>query len=263
MDLGLKGRAALVLAASRGLGKASALCLSQEGAMVAVASRSEEAAAAAARSIGQISGNRTLGLKVDVTRPEDIRQAVAHTVGEFGRLDTLVINAGGPPSGLFTELDDAAWQQAFELNLLSAVRSIREALPHLRKSDAPRVVAITSTSVRQPISGLLLSNSVRAGVLGLIKTLSFELGPDGILLNCVAPGRIATDRIAELDEGTAQRTGRTRQEVRHEHERSIPLGRYGDPAEFGRAVCFLGSPANSYITGTTVYVDGGSTRSVI
>jgi len=263
MDLGLKGRTALVLAASRGLGKAAALCLSQEGAMVAVASRSEEAASAAARSMEQISGSRTLAVKADVTRPEDIRQAVARTVAEFGRLDTLVINAGGPPAGLFTELDDAAWQQAFELNLMSAVRSIREALPHLKKSDAPRVVAITSTSVRQPISGLILSNSVRAGVVGLIKTLSFELAPDGVLLNCVAPGRIDTDRVRELDEGRAQRAGRPASEIRSENAQQIPLGRYGDPAEFGRAVCFLGSPANSYITGTTAYVDGGSTRSVI
>lgn len=263
MDLGLKGRVALVLAASRGLGKASALCLSQEGALVAAASRSREAAGAAARDISQATGNPTLALKVDVTRAEDIRVAVSRTVAEFGRLDILVTNAGGPPSGLFTELDDAAWQGAFELNLLSAVRAIREALPHLKKSDAPRVVSITSTSVRQPISGLILSNSVRAGVVGLIKTLSFELAPDGILLNCVAPGRIDTDRVRELDQGRAQRTGRSADEIRAENAQQIPLGRYGTPDEFGRAVCFLASPANSYITGTTVYVDGGSTRSVM
>ncbi len=263
MDLGLAGRVALVFAGSRGLGKASALALSQEGATVVVASRKLEAAAAAARDIAELTGGRTLGVAADVTRAEDIKAAVARTVAEFGRLDTLVTNAGGPPSGLFTELDDAAWQHAFELNLLSAVRAVRESLPHLRQSDAPRIVAITSTSVRQPIAGLILSNSVRAGVVGLTKTLAFELAGDGILVNCVAPGRIDTDRVRELDEGKAQRTGRPVAEVRAENDQQIPLGRYGEPAEFGRTVCFLASPANSYITGTTVYVDGGSTRSVI
>lgn len=263
MDLGLKGRVALVLAASRGLGKASALCLSQEGALVAVASRSQEAAGTAAAEISRATGGKVMAIAADVRRAEDIRQAVARTVAEFGRLDILVTNAGGPPSGLFTELDDDAWQGAFELNLLSAVRAIREALPHLKKSDAPRVVSITSTSVRQPIAGLILSNSVRAGVVGLIKTLSVELAPDGILLNCVAPGRIDTDRVRELDQGRAQRAGRSADEVRTENAQQIPLGRYGTPEEFGRAVCYLASPANSYVTGTTVYVDGGSTRSVI
>ena len=263
MDLDLKGKVALVLAASRGLGKASALCLNREGAAVAVASRSLDAAEAAAREIARETGERVIGLAADVTKAEDIRQAVARTVDEFGGLDILVTNAGGPPAGLFSEHDDAAWQYAFELNLLSAVRAIREALPHLRRSEAPRIVAITSTSVRQPIPGLILSNSVRAGVVGLVKTLSLELAPDGILINCVAPGRIDTDRVRELDEGRARRDRRPVADVQAENSQQIPLGRYGQPEEFGRAVCFLASPANSYITGTTVYVDGGSTRSVM
>jgi 3-oxoacyl-[acyl-carrier protein] reductase len=258
MDMGLRGRVAAVAAASSGLGRAVAQGLAEEGARVALCSRDEARARAAAEDIARSTGVETMAIVADVSRSEDAGRFVREAAHRWGRLDVLVTNAGGPPPGSFDELDDAAWQRAFELNLLSTARLIRAALPHMRAGGWGRVVTITSTSVKAPIGGLLLSNSIRAGVVGLVKTLSVELAPENILVNNVCPGRLDTDRVRSLDEDRARRTGRSVEEIRQENEARIPLGRLGDPRELANLVVFLcGEPA-SYITGTTIQVDGGA-----
>ncbi|HJZ84345.1 MAG TPA: SDR family oxidoreductase [Polyangia bacterium] len=262
MDLGLSGCVALVAAASRGLGFASAQALAHEGADLALCARTAEAAQSAARAIADQTGRRAIGLRADVRSADQITEAVASTVRELGRLDILVTNAGGPPPGGFRDADDAGWTGAFELNVLSAVRLVRAALPHLERSGRGRVILLSSTSVKQPIDGLILSNAVRIGVAGLAKSLANELGPARITVNQVCPGRIDTDRVRELDQAIAKRSGSSPEQVRRGHERAIPLGRYGRPEEFGAVVAFLASQQAAYITGTTVQVDGGLVRGV-
>lgn len=263
MDLGLNGRVALVAAASRGLGKAVATALADEGARVAIFSRRQEAIEAASAEIRGRTGAEILPLAADVNRPEDLERSVRATVERFGRLDILVNNAGGPPPGTFVSVSEQQWQQAVELTLMSAVRLTRLALPHLRTQGSGRIINLTSTSTREPIPNLLLSNSIRAAVAGWAKTLSQELAPENILVNCVAPGRIDTERLKELDAANAQRQGRSVEEVRRANETAIPLGRYGRPDEFAAAVAFLASDRASYITGITLYVDGGKLASVV
>jgi 3-oxoacyl-[acyl-carrier protein] reductase len=262
MDFGLAGCAALVAAGSRGLGRASARALAREGASVALFSRTAAAAEKAAQEIAAETHARTLGFAADATKAADLERAVAETVRAFGRLDVLVTNAGGPPPGTFSTLGDADWQRAFELNLMSAVRLIRAALPHLEKSGRGRVILLSSTTVKQPIDGLILSNAVRIGIAGLAKSLANELGTKKITVNQVLPGRIDTDRVRELDEGRAKSTGASAADVRRANEQQIPLGRYGDPAEFGAVVAFFASAQAAYLTGTTLQVDGGATKAV-
>ena len=262
MDFGLSGCAALVAAGSRGLGRASARALAREGAAVALFSRTVAAAESAARELAAETSARVIGLAADATKPADLERAVAETVQAFGRLDVLVTNAGGPPPGTFGTLDDAAWQRAFELNLLSAVRLIRAALPHLDQHGRGRIILLSSTTVKQPIDGLILSNAVRIGVAGLSKSLANELGPRNITVNQVLPGRIATDRVRELDQARAKATGASIDDVRRANEQQIPLGRYGEPDEFGAVVAFLASQQAAYLTGTTIQVDGGATKAV-
>jgi 3-oxoacyl-[acyl-carrier protein] reductase len=263
MDLGLNGRVALVAAASRGLGKAVATALAEEGARVAIFSRRQEAIETAAAEIRARTGGEILPLAADVNRPEQLEEVVRATVDRFGRLDILINNAGGPPPGTFDTLRDEQWQQAVELTLMSAVRLTRLALPHLRMQGGGRIINLTSSSTREPIPNLLLSNAIRAAVAGWAKTLSLELAPENILVNCVAPGRIDTERLKELDRANAQRQGRTEEEVRRANETAIPLGRYGRPDEFAAAVVFLASDRAGYITGITLYVDGGKLASVV
>jgi 3-oxoacyl-[acyl-carrier protein] reductase len=263
MDLGLNGRVALVAAASRGLGKTVARTLSEEGARVAIFSRRQEAIEAAAADIRSRTGGEILPLAADVNRPEDLERVVRATMERFGRLDILVNNAGGPPPGTFDTLTEEQWQQAVNLTLMSAVRLTRLVLPCLRMQGGGRIINITSISTREPVSNLLLSNSIRAAVANWAKTLATELAPENILVNCVAPGRISTDRLIELDTANAQRLGRTVEEIRGANEAEVPLGRYGEPAEFAAAVAFLASDRASYITGITLYVDGGKLASVV
>lgn len=260
MDLGLRNRAAVVLAASRGLGRATAHALAAEGARVLIASRSREAVEAASRAIAQATGAPVIGQPCDVTRPGDLEALAERARRDLGGIDVLVTNAGGPPAGGFGEFDDAAWQRAFDLNLMSAVRMIRLALPSMRARGGGRIVNLASTSARQPIEGLLLSNVMRAGVAALTRTLANELGPEGILVNTVGPGRIATERLVELDTLAAERRGVTPEEVRRSWEARIPLGRYGTPEEFARAVVWLASWANTYVTGQMLLVDGGMVK---
>jgi 3-oxoacyl-[acyl-carrier protein] reductase len=262
MELGLKGKSVLVTAASKGLGKASALEFAREGALVTIASRNLQELQKAAAEIEEATGQKVHIVQLDVTRAEEILHAVQEAAAYGNGLDVLVTNAGGPPGGTFDDFADETWVNAFELNLLSAVRLIRASLPYMREKGAGRIVTITSSSIKQPIPGLILSNTFRAGINGLTKSLSMELAKDNILINTVAPGRIATDRVAELDHLKAEQKGVSVEEVKAEVIAQIPLGRYGSPEEFGRAVVFLGSFANSYITGQAVLVDGGMVKAL-
>jgi 3-oxoacyl-[acyl-carrier protein] reductase len=260
MNLNLTDKPVIVCASSAGLGRAAALEFAREGANVMLASRREPELRQAAADI-QAQTGREVGLTVaDVTKPEDIERLVANTVRQFGGVYTLVNNSGGPPAGTFDSFDDTAWQNAFELNLLSYVRAIRAVLPHLRKGGGGRIVNYASSSVKAPLENLILSNTFRTGVMGLTKTLAGELGKDNILVNLQAPGRIQTDRLNHLDGLRAAKTGVTAEQVRLEACKTIPLGRYGTPEEFAKLTVFLGSPANTYLTGQTLVLDGGMTK---
>ena len=242
MDLGLAERRALVTAASKGLGRACAETLIAEGARVFISSRDPEGAA---REIGAAGW-----LASDVSRPGEPERLVEMAANELGGLDILVVNAGGPPFGTFQDVPLEAWDGAFQLTLMSAVRLVRSALPHLKRSDQGRIVFISSISVRQPIGNLALSNALRAGVTGLAKTLSLELAGDRITVNSVAPSSILTDRIRHL-------VGDSEEAVNALADRQ-PMRRLGTPQEFAAACVFLCSRQAAYVTGQTLGVDGGS-----
>jgi len=260
MDLGLKDKVALVAAAGQGLGYGTARALAREGARVSMCSHLEDEITAAAVQLHAETGVRPLAAVCDVRDPAAIQAWIDQAVAEWGRIDALFVNAGGPPAGYFKELTDSQWQVAFELTLLSCVRLIRAVLPHMTGGGA--IVASTSSSVREPIERLGLSNVMRAGVAGLVKTLADELAADGIRVNTLMPGRIDTARVAQLDQAAATRRGVSVDEVRAQSIATIPLGRLGTIDEYGRAAAFLLSPAASYITGAALRVDGGKMRSV-
>jgi 3-oxoacyl-[acyl-carrier protein] reductase len=262
MDLGLHGRVALVTAASEGLGRAVAAQLAAEGAQVMIAGRRPEPLAAAAREISERTGSRVASAVADVSVADDVERLLAETRDRVGDVDVLVHNAGGPPSGPLDELDDTAWQHAFELNLLSAVRLLRGALPGMRQRGFGRVVSIASSTVRQPADDLLLSTSFRLAVVGLVKAVAADVARDGVLLNVVAPGRIATARVAALDARRAAASGSDVEDVRRRSRSGIPVGRYGTPEEFAGPVAYLVSAANTYVTGQTLLVDGGMVRAI-
>lgn len=262
MNQSLHGQVALITAASKGLGFATALRLAEEGAHVAICSRDENRIQEAVQKIQEKTGYAPLGLQVDVSNKEDVEKMVRKTIDYFDRIDMLLLNAGGPPAGKFMELTDEDWEKAFYTNVMSVVRIIREVAPYMCEQGGGRVVAIASSSVREPIPGLVLSNVMRTGVAGLMKTLSMELGPYGILLNTLCPGRIATDRLDELDRGAAAKLEVSLEEVREQITKEIPLGRYGKPEEFAEAALFLLSPRNSYITGSVLMVDGGKVNAL-
>ncbi len=263
MDLGLRGTPALVAAASKGLGRAVAEGLAREGARVAIFARTEADVRLTADEIRAATGAEVLALAGDVMQAADVRRIVGEATARFGGLRVLVTNAGGPPLGLFDEMDDEKWRAAFELNLLSVVRLIRAALPHLRAAGGGRVVNIQSTAVKQPIDGLILSNAIRAGVVGLAKTLATELGADQITVNTVCPGRIDTERLRNLFVHRARSTGVTVEQARAAEAGRIPLGRLGTPEEFAAMVVFLCSEPARYVTGVTVQVDGGLVRGLL
>jgi len=246
VDLGLSGRTAIVCGASSGMGLAVAETLAAEGANVAMLGRRRDVLEREAERIG------ALAVRGDVTVPADLERLVARTLEAFGGVDILVLNSGGPPPGPATSLDDERAEAAFELLLLSVIRLTRLCLPHLRRSKAGRIVAITSSAVKEPLTSLALSSTMRPGVVGYLKTLATELGPDGITVNCVAPGSIDTARLAQLYPGGPS----------EEQLESIPLRRWGQPSEFADVVCFLVSDRASYVSGTTIAVDGGSARSL-
>lgn len=260
MDMQLSGKVAVVAAGTKGLGRACAFEYAKAGANVAICGRSAETLKLTADDIERSTGVRILPVVADVAKSEDVTKFVEAAVHTFGGIDALVCNAGGPPTGTFMSLDDDHWHDAVELNLMSVVRLIRQAVPHLRKSGVGRIVNISSSSIKEPLPGLVLSNTVRLGLQGLVKTLSEELAMDSILVNTVAPGRFDTDRVRNLDNAKAMKSQVSAKEVREQSEASIALGRYGIPEEFAKYVVFLGSPLNTYVTGQTLLVDGGLTH---
>lgn len=260
MDLDLAGKVALVTAASKGLGRATALQLAREGARVMISSREEEQLRDTAAEIREATGAAVEHCAADVSQAKDLARLLRETEQRLGGVDVLVNNAGGPPAGGFDALDDAAWQAAFELNVMSSVRLIRGVLPHMREQRSGRIVTIASSSIKQPIENLLLSNTYRVALVGLSKSLATEFAPHGILINTLGPGRIATDRVAGLDAGRAAAAGISVEEVRAQAEKGIPLGRYGTAEEFGKVAAFLVSGANTYLTGQAFLVDGGMVR---
>lgn len=261
MDFLLENKNALILASSQGLGKAIAMELVKEGANVMLVGRFQEKLVKAQQELQQLGSGKVLFTVADLTNLADIQALVHHTVSGLGGIDILVNNAGGPPTGTFTEISDDEWQQAFELNLLSYIRTIRESLPYLKKQGG-KIVNIASSSIKEPLPGLILSNTFRTAIVGLAKTLSEEFAPDNILINTVGPGRIATDRIQYLNKVNAKKQGIIQEQFEAKDKKAIPLGRYGQPEEFAKFVTFLVSGANTYATGQTYLVDGGLVKSI-
>ena len=257
MDLHLKDKRALITGSSRGLGYAAALALAKEGCRLAVNSRDQARASAAAAKITAQTGGEALGLAGDVADPDVPERLVNEAARLLGGLDILVTNAGGPPAGTFESFDEASWQKAIDLSLMSHVRLIKAALPYLRQSKTASVLTVTSYSVKQPIPNLVLSNSIRLATVGLIKSLALELGQDGIRFNSILPGWTATERVTELMSFRAKQNGTTVEIEIDKQSKDSPLGRMGTPEEFASAAVFLVSPAASYITGVMLTVDGG------
>jgi 3-oxoacyl-[acyl-carrier protein] reductase len=257
MDLKLMNKRALVSGSSRGLGHATALVLAKEGCKVAVNGRDEAKIKNVAEKISKDSGAQVIGLAGDVSLVDMPEKLVKQTVDSFGGLDILITNAGGPQPGSIDSLDEAAWQKGIDLCLMLHVRLIKAALPFLRKSDSASVLTVTSMSVKQPISNLLLSNSIRSATIGLTKSLALELGREGIRFNSILPGWTETERVTELMTARATANSSTVEEETRRQSELSPLGRLGQPEEFENAAVFLVSPAASYITGVMLNVDGG------
>ena len=258
MEFGLKGKRAIVMAASRGLGFASAIGLAREGCKLIICSRDQARIEAAADTIRKETGAEVKALVADVSSASEAKKLVDAAVSAYGGLEIVVHNAGGPPAGETLQMSDEQWQKAFEQNLLSFTRMAGAAVPEMKKAGYGRILTIASSSIKQPIPNLALSNALRAGVWGIAKTLSRELAPSGILVNVIAPGRIDTERIAELDQANAQKSGKTVEDVRKASIGTIPLGRLGRPEELANLVVFLASEAGSYITGQAITVDGAA-----
>ena len=251
MDFGLAGASALVSASTRGLGFAIARGLAAEGARVAVSGRTQAAADKAAAEISRATGSQCAGFAADVGKDGDPQRLVDQTVARFGGLDVLVTNAGGPPAGGFSDVGDPQWHAAVEVTLMSVVRLVRSALPYLRKSGRGRIINVVSSSVKEPIDALILSNSVRLAVIGLARTIAREVAAEGITVNNVCPGRIMTQRILDLygDEASIARAAQ-----------QVPMQRLGTPDEFAAMAVFLAGVQASYVTGQTIVIDGGLTR---
>ena len=260
MDLGLGGKVALVTAASRGLGRAVAQRLAQEGAHVTICARGEEQLLETAADIEVAAGGQVLAVTADVSDPAAVEPLVQATVEHFGRIDILVINAGGPPPGQFLDLTVEDWEAAVNLTLMSGVRLCYGVAPLMKKQGAGAILAMTSVTVKQPLPNLVLSNSLRLGVTGLVKTLADELAPFGVRVNGICPGWTRTDRVEQLLRDRADRHGSTPDEEAAKIAAAIPLGRMGTPEEFAAAAAFLVSPTASYITGVSLLVDGGMYR---
>ncbi len=256
MNLGLANKIALVAASSKGLGRASAEAIAAEGGKVAICARNAEALEKT-RAEMAAAGFDVLAVAADMTSAADIEMAVNRTVEHFGGLHILVTNAGGPPPGYFPDFDDAAWEAAVNLSLMSTVRLIRAALPHMEAAGWGRIINVTSISVKEPVDNLLLSNAVRPAVHGLAKTLANQWAGKGITVNNVMPGYTLTDRVQQLAEARAQASGKTPEEIVAGLGQPVPMGRVGRPEEFGAVVAFLASEKASYLNGVSIPIDGG------
>jgi 3-oxoacyl-[acyl-carrier protein] reductase len=263
MDLGLKNKVLMVAASSKGLGLGIARQAALEGAIVVMGSRNQQTLAAAANSIQkEVDGARLHIHPLDVADASSINLWVKDTLAELGTVDALVVNGGGPPAGTFDEIDDSVWLSGYENTLMSAVRLIRAVLPEMRRKKSGSILTVTSSSVKEPIDNLLLSNVYRSGVTSLVKSLSLQEGKRGIRINNLVPGFFDTDRLRELDQRNSGEWKKSLEEVRSINFNKIPLGRYGDPDEFGKAALFLLSEAASYVSGETFVIDGGKMRTV-
>ncbi len=260
MELGLRGMTALLAASTDGLGLAAAEELVREGANVVICGRSADRLASAMLTLRNAAADeqQVAGFQADITDAASSEKLVQQTIDRFGGLDILITNAGGPPAGAFDSVEMETFEQAMQLTLLSAARLIKLALPYLRQSEAASILTITSISTKQPISGLLMSNVYRPAVVGLTKTLSQELGPEGIRVNSILPGWTATDRVVEIFEYRSEQNGTSIADERAKVTDGIPLGRMAEPEEFARVAAFLSSPAASYVNGAMIPVDGGS-----
>jgi 3-oxoacyl-[acyl-carrier protein] reductase len=264
MDLGLRGKVAMVAGASRGLGFAVARALLREGAQVSMASSKHQAICDAAKQLkAEIGSDPVLPVEADLRKGDAIVAWRDATIDRFGGVDLLFVNTGGPPPGTALSFDDAAWTSAYELLLLATVRMVRVVVPSMTDRGGGSIVVSTSSAVKEPIQNLALSNVLRAAVGALSKTLSNELAPHRIRVNHLLPGRLDTDRVRQLDTSRSQAAGITLEEQRSRTEKLIPLGRYGVPDEFGQAAAFLLSDASAYTTGTSLQVDGGMIKGVL
>jgi len=258
LNLGLKNKPVLVMASGSGIGQGVAIEFAKEDAKVMLFDKSEHSLKEACDKIYELTKNKVEYTVGDITKLEDIENVVNRTNEQFGSLFALFNNTGGPPAGDFDKFDDKAWQDAFELTLLSYVRSIRAVLPIMRKAGQGRIVNNTSSSTKRVIDNLILSNTFRTGIMGLSKSLSRELGPDNILINIVGPGKIATERVKYLDSLKAEKEEISLEEFQEKNAKTIPLGRYGSTEDMAKIVVFLCSEANAYITGQNILIDGGS-----
>jgi 3-oxoacyl-[acyl-carrier protein] reductase len=262
MDFGLKGKVALVAGASRGLGFAVADALARDGALVSISSSNQASIDEAAKRLSA-TGAPVLATAVDARNADQIAAWIKATVDRFGGVDMLFTNSGGPPAGSTLSFDDGAWQNAIDLLLFSTLRMVRAAVPSMQKRGGGSILMSTSSSVKEPVANLGLSTVIRSSVSALAKTLAIELAPDKIRVNQIIPGRVDTDRVRHLDELAGKRQGITTEQAKAKSVANIPLGRYGEPPEFGRVAAFLLSDAASYVTGASVQVDGGLVKGVL
>lgn len=263
MDLDLKDKVIMVAGASRGLGYSIAKIAAQEGAKLSIGSRNAGSIQAAAAELQEETGSEVEGFTLDMKDKDSIDAWVRETVEKFGRLDGVLVNAGGPPAGTFADFGDNEWEEAFQLTLLSSVRLIRQSAEVMKEYGGGAILTITSISVKEPIPNLILSNVMRSGVVSLVKSVSREFAPYGIRANNIIPGFFNTDRLKNLDAAAAEESGTAVEEIRTQRQSSVPLKRYGEPDEFGKSAVFLLSPAASYVTGHSFVIDGGLLHTVM
>jgi 3-oxoacyl-[acyl-carrier protein] reductase len=263
MDLGLRGKVALVAAASKGLGRAIAEELAQEGASVVMCARGEDALRVARNEIAAATGADVLAIAGDVSIPRDVQRIVHAALERFGKVDILVTNAGGPPSGKFESLTSEMWQSAVDLTLMSVINLTSAVLPGMKERKWGRIINVTSIAVKQPVDGLMLSNSLRSAVTGFARTLANEVAPFGVTVNNILPGYTRTERVEQLSEAAAKREGITRNAALGKWEAEIPMGRLGEPREFAALAAFLASERASYVTAQSIAADGGWIRGLI
>jgi 3-oxoacyl-[acyl-carrier protein] reductase len=263
MDLGLRGKVALVAAASKGLGRATAEELATEGATVVICARNRETLDSAREEIARTTGSQIVAVAGDVSIESDVDRIVDKAIQEFGRVDILVTNAGGPPSGPFESLTTEMWKQAVDLTLMSVINLTSRVIPGMKQRQWGRIININSIAAKQPVNGLMLSNSIRSAVTGFARTLANEVAADGITVNNILPGYTRTERVEQLSNATAQREGITSDEARKKWEVEIPMKRLGEPKEFGALAAFLASERASYITGQSFAVDGGWIKALL